>query len=325
MAGFRTWLRYLVPVAAIASFAPVSYGRPVMVAGDASAADVISHVETWIKNHPKEAAGCRGAVGYRTLARIHALAWAYGGKIPLAGNLRRGSLPDFTEDSTVLVSRTGPRERLWNSKTVPPGGRPERPVTADEVRHLSASIAAYRKAIELDAGDALSELGLGWMLAQQGVYARELPADYFGKPNPTDAEKATWAQAIKRLADNNYRIREAGSKALEGAMPKCVVMLRKVKSKDMEVKVRIDAILQRHYELQGLAHYRKAYAMRSQMDLKGQPDYRIDSQVSARAGTQILALLARHPEVARKGEAQAVQDVVDVLAKKWQSLMMRPQ
>lgn len=163
------------------------------------------------------------------------------------------------------------------------------------------------------------------MLAQQGVYARELPADHFGKPKSTDAEKATWAQAIKQLADNNYRIRDAASKALEGAMPRCVFMLRNVKSKDMEVKVRIDAVLQGHSELQALSHYRKAYALRSRMDLEGQPSYQVDSQVSARAGAQILAVLWRHPKAARKGEVKAVRDVVDKLAKKRHELMMRPQ
>jgi len=323
MAGFRTWFTHSVLIAAIASLAGVSYGRPVMGAGDASAAEAIGHVETWIKNHPHP----KDAAGYRVLARIHALAWAYGEKIPLVGNrnLVRGSLPRFTEDSMVLVSRTGPRERLWMSKTVPPGGRPERPVTADEAKHLSASIAAYRKAIELNAGDALSELGIGWMLTRQGVYARELPADYFGKLKPTDAEKATWTQAISQLSDKNYKIRDAASKVLQGAMPECVLMLRDVKLKNPEGKVRIDAILQGHFELQGLDHYRKAYALRAQVDLKREPNYRVDSQVSARAGAQILAALARYPEAAGKGEAQAVQDVVDVLAQKWQSLMMGPQ
>jgi len=319
MARFRAWFTQSVLIAVIASLAAVSYGRLVAMAYDASAAETITHVENWINTHPKD------AEGYRVLAHIHALAWAYGDKISIAGRLRPGSLPRFSEDTTVFVSRTAPRARYWSSKTVPSGDRKDRPVTTDDANHLAASIAAYRKAVELNAGDALSELGLGWMLAQEGIYARELLADSFGEQKATDAEKASWAQAVKQLADKDYKVRNAASKALLAAMPKCAVMLRDVKSKDMEVKVRIDAVLQGHSELQALSHYRKAYALRSRMDLEGQPSYQVDSQVSARAGAQILAVLWRHPKAARKGEVKAVRDVVDKLAKKRHELMMRPQ
>ena len=319
MARFHAWFNKSVLIAAIASLPVVSYGREVAIANDASAAEAISQVESWIKARPKDAAG------YRVLARLHALAWAYGEKIPLVGTVGRDALPQFTEDSTVLVSRTGPREGLWMSKTVGPGARHDRPVTADEAKHQSASIAAYRKTLELDACDALSELGLGWMLAQQGKYARELPADYFGERKPTEDHKATWAHALQQLAEEDYQVRDAASKALLAAMPDCVLVLRDVKSEDLEMKARIDAVLQGYFELQALDHYRKAYALRVQVDLKGQPDYQVDSQVSAKAGGQILAVLARHQEAGRKGEAKAIQDALEPLAEKWQSLMMMPQ
>jgi len=118
------------------------------------------------------------------------------------GNTPPGTLPSFSEASTVLVSRTGPGELIWDGNIRPPDLK-ERPVTADDAPHLAASIAAYRKAIELDANDALSELGLGWMIAQQGLYARDLPADYWGDLKPTDAEKLSWSKAIGQLADDD--------------------------------------------------------------------------------------------------------------------------
>jgi len=250
-------------LAAFASLPVVAYGRGIALASDASAAQAIAHTEAWIKANPKDTAG------YRALAHLHALAWAYGETIPLADTLRPDSLPLFTEKTTVLVSRTASRESLlwWNSKAVPAGDRQDRPVTADEAKHLAASIVAYRKAIELDATDALSELGLGWMLAQEGKYVRELPADHFGQHKPTDAE----------------------------------------------------------LELQALDHYRKAYDLRAKADLAGEPTYQVDSQISAKAGVQILAVLAKHPDAAKKGEVQAVQDVLKPLAEKWGGLMARPQ
>ena len=78
-------------------------------------------------------------------------------------------------------------------------------MTAEEAQHLADCIAAYRKAIELDATDVRSELGLAWMLAQQGKYANELPADYFGDPKASDAEKAEWKRTIEQLADDDPR------------------------------------------------------------------------------------------------------------------------
>ncbi len=318
-------------MAAIAVLASISRAREVEVPQDASAAAAIAQAEAWITAHPQDAAGLQ------TLARLHALAWAYGETIPLVGAgplvgaSRRDVLPRFAENSSVLVSRTAPRAPLWSSDNVGAGDHKDRPVTAEDAKHLSAAISAYRKAIELhkgnalNGGDALSELGLGWMLAQQGLYVRGLPAEYFGTRAPTDAEKAAWAKGIAELGDEHFAVREAAARSLLAAMPGCVRVLREVSSKDPEVTTQIDAILQGYYDLQALDDYRKAYDLRVKADLQGQPTYEIDSQISERAAAQILAVLTRHPDAARKGEVQNVQHAFDVLAQKRQSLMRMPQ
>ena len=313
--------RFTLPllIATIAFLTTAAGARIVAVANDYSVADALTHVEAWIKAHPKEPAG------YRTLARIHALAFAYGEKIPLVGTSARDALPTFTEDSTVLVSRTAPREALWTTKAVPPGNRPDRPLTADDAKHLSASVVAYQKALELDPTDGLSELGLGWMLAQQGLYAREIPADFFGDHKPTAAEKAAWAESIRQLADDKQNVRDAAGKTLLAAMPQCALALRNADAKDPPTKARLDAILQTWFDLQSLEHYRKAYILQADVDVMGAPDYQADSQISAKAGAQILAILARHPEAETKDESKTIRETLEPLAKKRQSLMTQPQ
>jgi hypothetical protein len=310
--------RWVVAVG-VGMLAGVSHGRPVAVAEDASAGEIVALVEAWIAAHPKD------AEGYRVLGRVHALAWAYGETIPIVGTARREALPRFTELTSVLVSRTAPRDPLWLGNSVPVGRREERPVTAAEAGHLAASIAAYRRAVELDGDDALSALGLGWMLGQQGLYARQLPADAFEGAKATDAQKAAWGEWIGRLGDGDPSVREAASRSLVAAMPACARALREAPATDPEVGALIDAVFRGYFELQGLAHYRKAYALRAPADVKGEPTYQVDSQVSARAGAEILAVLGRHPEAAGEGEVKAVAGVVEALAGKWERLMRMPQ
>ena len=334
----RHTFRLLIPKVAIRFFPPLIilaisvwslnvYGRRVAVSHPVSAAEAVTNTETWIKAHPKD------ATGYCTLGRVHALAWAYGDEIPL---VRAGealgeavSLPIFSEVSTVLVSRTGPGEITHNiiggSRVDFAADRKDRAVSADDAAHLASSIAAYRKAIELDANDALSELGLSWMIAQQGIYALDLPADYWGDLKPTDAEKLSWSKAIGQLADDDQKVRDAASKTLLAAMPRCTVALRDAKPADPESKGRIGAVLCDHFELQALEHYRKAFELRKAEDLKGEPTFEADSQISAKAGAQILTLLGKHPEAAHKDEVKTVQGVLDPLAKKMEHLSSMPQ
>jgi hypothetical protein len=310
----------LMGVVAVACWAAVGLGRPVAVSTEVAVGDAVASVEAWIAAHPKDGAG------YRALGRVHALAWAYGEKIPLVGAGGKDALPFFSEFSTVLVSRTGPGEMISFAGGIRgTEARLERPVTAEEARHLGAAVAAYRKAMELDSLDALSELGLGWMLVQEGMYARELPADFFGGAKVTEAEKRAWEEAIGKLADEDAKVREGASKALLAAMPGCVTVLRGAKADDPEREARVKGILRGYFELEALGHYRRAFDLRAKADLAGEPNYDTNSQVSAMAGEQILAVLGRQPEAARKGEVKAVQEVLEPLAKKKERLMMMAQ
>jgi hypothetical protein len=312
--------RLIGAVIAMAMGWVVGYGRPVAVSRNVPVAEAVANVEEWIKAHPKDGAG------YCALGRIQALAWAYGETIPLVSSGGKDALPSFSEVSTVLVSRTGTGEMVFEGANVLRNeGRQERTITRDDAKHLTAAIAAYRKAIALDGNDALSELGLGWMLSQEGAYVRDLAADGLGAVKPTQAEGAAWTRAIGQLADEDPKVREAASRTLLEAMPRCVLVLREVKSDDPETKARVDAVLRDHYDLQALDHYRRAFDLRVTEDLKGEPTYQADSQVSAKAGAQILAVLAGHPAAAKNGEIKRVQEALVPLAMKVERLMMMPQ
>lgn len=315
MARIRPWLIPAVFLASLAAMPAIGYGlgwggEVILVAQDTPADEAVTSAGAWIKAHPKD------GDGYRALGRVHALAWAYGNVIPLAGRAAPDSLPLFPTSSPVCVTRAGPGEMRFDGKAIVQAQeRKERPITADDAKHLAASLVAYRQALDLNAKDAVSELGLGWMLAQQGVYVRDLPADYFPDPKATEAEKATWARAIGQLANDDAAVRDAASKTLVAAMPRCTTVLRDVKSDDPEAKARIDAILRGHFELQALDHYRKAFELQAPLDLKEQ-FLSTEAQLSGKAGGQILEVLTRHPEVANKGESKAVQDVLEELSKK---------
>jgi len=120
-------------------------------------------------------------------------------------------------------------------------------------------------------------------------------------------------------------VRDAASKALLASMPRCALFLRGVKTDDPESVARIDAVLRDHFELQALGHYRKAFELREVEDLKGEPTFEADSQISAKACAQILTLLGKHPEAAHKDEVKTVQGVLDPLAKKMEHLSSMPQ
>jgi hypothetical protein len=307
-----------ITIATLSALSRIGYGGGMPIPHDVPVAQVLANVEAWIKAHPKEGAGLRA------LARTHALAWAYGEKIPLVRPGSADALPPFAQSSTVLVSRTGSTEVLWMAGGIPSDARPDRPVSPEDAKHLADSIALYRKAIEFDSNDALSELALAWMLALQGKYVRELPSDYWSDLKPTDMEKLTWTRAIAQLADADAGVRDSAGKTLSAAMPACVLTLRDVKSDDPESKARIDAILLDYFEIQALAHYRKAFDLRVAQDMNEDPTSIADGQVSARAGTQILALLSQHPDLAKAGEIKAIQDVLPPLAKKMKLLKSMP-
>jgi hypothetical protein len=91
-------------------------------------------------------------------------------------------------------------------------------------------------------------------------------------------------------------------------MPGPYAQLRALRSDDAEANARAAALLKGYWDLRALAHYRKAYEINLQTDLR-RPGRgpAADSQISAEAGEQVLAILKDHPETARENELRDVQ------------------
>jgi hypothetical protein len=282
---------------------------------------VVANVEAWIKDKPQD------AQAYYVLGRIHAMAWAYGANLSLwrnnpaggaggAGRAGRGGaggaggadpfggeLPGFAPYDSVEVRRDAQKKQ----------------VTAEDAKHLQESIKNYGKALELDKQNALYELGLGWILQETAKVASSLP-EGFGDTASVKVmaeEKTAYEGAIKKLGDSESKVREDASALLRGAMPKPLAQLKEVKSDDPEVTARVQVLLRGYWELQALEHYRKAYALRLDQDLKrgGGLDAG-DTQLAAEAGEAILDVLKSQSQAAKPNEARDVAANVKTLRSK---------
>ncbi len=111
---------------------------------DVPVADIVSQLEKSAKDHPDD------AHAQYLLGRIHSLAWATDGdQIQLIPG-KEGALPEFAPYASVRVSRD-------NEKLLSDAAK----------KHLGLSIAAYRKAVEMEPKNGLYHLGLAWMLEQK--------------------------------------------------------------------------------------------------------------------------------------------------------------
>jgi hypothetical protein len=277
---------------------------------------VVANVEAWIKDKPQD------AQAYYVLGRIHAMAWAYGADLNLwratpAGGARgsgagdggrgaagadpfAGQLPGFAPYDSVEVRRDEQKKK----------------VTAEDAKHLEESIKNYTKAVELDKQNALYELGLGWILQETGKVAASLPVGFGGaaEVKVTAEEKAAYEGSIKQLGDADAKTRDDASAVLRGAMPKPLAQLKAVKGDDPEVTARVEGLLRGYWEMQALEHYRKAYALRVDQDLKRPGGLQSgDTQLAAEAGEAILDVLKAQPQAAKENEARDVAANVKTL------------
>lgn len=112
---------------------------------------VVSNVQRYIEQHPKDASG------YYVLGRIHSLAWATGtNNVSVIAPGARGNkteLPAFAPFQSVLV-REGEEKKL----------------TSETREHLLQSIWYYQAAVRFEPKNALYRLGLAWMAEQAMKY-----------------------------------------------------------------------------------------------------------------------------------------------------------
>lgn len=255
---------------------------------------VVKNVEAWIKEKPED------AQGYYVLARVHAMAWAYGAELNLV-TVKEGELRTFGPYDSVQV-------RMAEGRKAGP----------EDYVHLAKAIENYREAVKRAPGEAIYQLGLAWVLQEAGRAGKELPGDFLGGGKAlTAAEKAGYAQAVKDLGDGDAKVREAATKKLLAGMPGAVAVLREVETEDPEVAARVKAVMSGYWDLQALEHYRAAYGAAKEKDKASDGGlHRADFQVSREAADEILKLVVLYPQAAKAGEQEDIAETIKVLDSK---------
>jgi len=247
----------------------------------------IAGAEAWVREHPDDA----GA--FYDLGRLHAMAWEPGGKAYLARAPKDGEMP-------ALPSFESPMN--WKMKrALDPG--------AD--KHMTASIAALRRAVELKPDVARHQMALAVMLMLVDDTPLELP-DVSGKQTGESLQRFN-AMALK-LGDPSAEVRTAADNALRAALPGDADFLRTSKPANSEAAARVTDILRSYCDMEAMAHFRRAFALAVDEDLKVK-DFGNNEAISYWAAGEIRDLLVKYPDKAEPGEVQKLTELQDKLVK----------
>lgn len=255
----------------------------VIVAGEGP----IASAEAWVKGHPDD------AEALYVLGRLHAMAWEPGGKVVLARAPKDGEMPVLSRFEAVMN---------WKmDRKLDPG--------AD--KHMTASIAALERAVELKPDVARHQMALAVMLMLADDTPRELP-DVSGKQ--TDEALRGFAETAAKLGDADAGVRAAADKALRAALPADADFLRTWKPANAEAAARVTEILHDYCDMEAIRHFRRAYALSVDADLKV-TDFGKNEALSYWAAGEIRELLQKYPDAAEAGEVQKLTELQDKLVK----------
>jgi hypothetical protein len=235
--------------------------------------DALKHGNVWIKEHPNR------AEGYFFIGGVEGSAWAKG----LSGKDAEISASTFGDAANP------PSFVPWVSIMFQPSGKLA--ITPDALKALSASIIAYRKAVELDPQKPRYHLALAWSF-EEAAKAKLNPVDIDPPSKLTDDERKQCQAAIGLLGNVDHAQREEATHGLLALMPRNAELLRTVKTEDPEILARIDSIQQEFWLTLAVEHYRKAYQQSIDHDSKAdQFDAEADNTISVKAGERLLSLL----------------------------------
>jgi len=276
----------------------LAWGAPVaraMLIGEASEDQMVSWASEYLKDHPNDAAA------YFCLGRIHMTAWESGPGVKLryAGRAER-QLPDFPPMDSVI----GPS----SDSPATPQAAPR-----SKVSTLLDAVAAYRKAVAMDATKARYRLALAYAYEELAGAAAELPADFdWGMQEKlNDAETADFARALHEMGSDDVAARDRASGQMDKLMPRAGPLLSAYKTSDAEIRGRIAEAISRYWRTQAAELYREAYAATVADDLRAaQYDDMNDAMISAEAGERLLVLFKRDPGAERRGEAAKIAAAV---------------
>ena len=130
---------------------------------------LLQNVDNYIAKNPKD------AQGYYVRGRLHSLAYAKGTRDLEMYDVSTNKLPNFPSYESIMTNREGKFQ--WSKAAKD---------------HLEASIRDFQKATELDPRNAMSFLGLGWVLEDGAQFAKLTKA--FPKERKPQGATAFWQE-----------------------------------------------------------------------------------------------------------------------------------
>ena len=275
---------------------------------------LLDNMKVHIEKYPKDARA------QMVVARIHAMVWATGSPTlhmtpatpdeDVPESERGKSLPRFPAYRSVL------RARVMKA--------PPKPAAR---AHFHAAVTHYRRSLKLDPKVAITHLGLAWVLddGAQWSHVLKLPDGSETKAKWLPGEKEKLQELLRKAAAGvSTAEREAALKSLRAQLPRATLFaLERVEHADEKPALRrvAKALLRRRYEELSLASYRKAYALRKDVELK--KDFfgpHADSMLALEAGKAIVRLLDGRKEPAALKESAAVNAVLRTIRLKGRSI-----
>ena len=151
---------------------------------------LLKNINSYIRKNPKD------AQGYYVRGRLHSLAYATGTRQMEMYETGSDKLPQFPSYESIFVKRSGNFQLSKESR-----------------QHLLESIRDYQRATILAPNDAMSFLGLGWVLEDGAPFADKV--DAFPKERP----RTNWQDKAIAMYRQAYKLTAAGDLKLDGLGP----------------------------------------------------------------------------------------------------------
>lgn len=151
---------------------------------------LLKNINSYIAKNPKD------AQGYYVRGRLHSLAYATGTRKMEVYETGADKLPQFPSYESIFVKRSGNFQ-----------------LSKEARQHLLESIRDYTRATTLAPNDAMSFLGLGWVLEDGAPFADKV--DAFPKEKP----RANWLDKAIAMYRQAYKLTVAGDLKMDGLGP----------------------------------------------------------------------------------------------------------
>lgn len=253
------------------------------------------YADAFIKSQPEV------AEGYFFLGAVNGIAWAKGmeGEVDMSSTGGGKNAPCLVPWKSVMLG-----DRVL-------------PVTEDAMKSLREAVVNYRKAVEMEKGNARYQLGLGWAYEQAGK-AKLNPGDAAGL---SDDERKRCEAAVGLLERGDGRKQEEGARVLGALLPRSAGVLSEAKKGKAEIAGRVNSILEKYWMELAVERYRAAYEMSVEKELKeALYDIEADNSVAVKAGERLVVVLTERG-LAKEGEVERITEVMKKIKGKPMKIM----